>query len=262
MNGLSVVAAAATCVAVLLAWPSPPPMRHQPGVVRRGGPWQPVLLGAAIAIVLTQVVQGTRLVAGLIGIVAAVGVHRLVSRARRTAAAERVADLVLGVCDGMAADLRAGQTPEAALTRGAADWAPLKTVATAAQLGGDVPRALRDLAVRPGAEALRTVAAAWQVSHRSGAGLSAALSQVVQALRERRRTSRMVSSELASARATAHVMAALPVGVLLMGSGVGGDPVAFLLDTPVGLGCLGLGVTLALCGLFWLQHISDAVEAR
>lgn len=261
---MSVVAALVATVAFLLAWPPPARLRGVTGGVRSAGVSRalPLLATGAAAALLVHLVHGTRLVAALVGLVVAVGIQRLVVRARRARAAERLADLLLIACEGIAADLRAGQSPEDALARAADHWPDLATAATAATLGGDVPAALRDLATRPGAGALRLVAAAWQVSHRSGSGLAAALAQVVETLRERRRTSRMVASELASARATAHLMAALPVGVLALANGVGGDPVGFLLDTPVGLGCLALGAALVLAGLFWLQHISDGVLAR
>lgn len=255
------MAAGAAAIAVLLAWPARVSWRST-SARRVGLRWWPALAAALAAALLSQVVHGTRLVVCLLAIGVSLGVYRLVLNGRRGAAAERVADLVLGVTEGMAADLQAGQTAEAALDRASADWAPLASAAMAARLGGDVPAALRDLARQPGAEAMRIVAAAWQVSHRSGAGLAGSLGQTVVGLRERRRTSRMVASELSSAKATAHVMALLPVGVLVLGNGVGGDPIGFLLDTPVGLGCLGLGATLALAGLFWLQHISDRVAGR
>lgn len=258
---MSLVAGLLVGLTLLLARPAAVHVRP-PARTLTTAPWLPLLLTAVAAALLSQVVHGTRLVAGLIALFAAVAVHRLVVRARQTHAADRLADLVVGALDGIAADLRAGQTPEAALDRAAGEWRPLGSAASAARLGGDVPGVLRDLAAQPGAESLRTVAAAWQVSHRSGSGLAAALGQTVRSLREQRRTSRMVASELASARATAHIMAALPVGVLMLGSGVGGDPIGFLLDTTVGLGCLALGAALALTGLFWLQHISDGVQGR
>ena len=69
-------------------------------------------------------------------------------------------------------------------------------------------------------------------------------------------------SARAAAQATARLLAALPVGVLLLGNGLGGDPVGFLLDTPPGLVCLCAGLALEYAGLCWLAHIADQVTGR
>ena len=53
------------------------------------------------------------------------------------------------------------------------------------------------------------------------------------------------------------MVALLPIVVLTMGSGAGSDPWAFLLGTPIGLGCLALGVLLTGLGLFWIEKIAD-----
>jgi tight adherence protein B len=51
----------------------------------------------------------------------------------------------------------------------------------------------------------------------------------------------------------------MPVAVLLLGSGLGGDPLRFLLDTTPGLVCLGTGLALEYAGLLWLGRIADRV---
>jgi tight adherence protein B len=132
-------------------------------------------------------------------------------------------------------------------------------VATAAGLGADVPSALRRVSVLPGARDLADLAAAWQVSAASGAGLAAMVDQVGAAARATGATRRVVLAELASAQATARLVAVLPLLVLMLGSGVGGDPWHFLLRTPVGLACLATGLALALTGLTWMDRIGTAV---
>lgn len=176
---------------------------------------------------------------------------------RRTAA-RRDARAVLEVCDLLAAELAAGRPPGDALSAAARQWPPLAPVVEAFHLGADVPEAWRDLARRrPGAGDLRLVAAAWAVAHQTGHGLSHALARTARGIRSRRRTRRVVESELASARATARLVAALPLAALVMGAGAGGSPWRFLLGTPLGLACLGLGVLLMLLGLLWIERIAD-----
>ena len=246
------VAAGLAGLAVLLAWP---------------GGWRPVgpevrrtrvLLPTAIAGVLAvfALPAGVVVPAAVAG-GAAGGLLALRHRRSAVAAARERADRVQEVCEVMAGDLAAGLPPGGALAAAAAVWPELGEVAATQRLGGAVPEALDHLARRPGAGDLRLVAAAWQVSHRSGAG-----QRVGEALRDRQSLRRLVRSELASARATARLMVALPVLTLLMGSGIGGDPVGFLLAGPPGWACLAAGLALALAGLWWIEAIAGGIERR
>ena len=132
----------------------------------------------------------------------------------------------------------------------------------AVRLGADVPEVLRRLSVEHGgAGDLRWVAGAWQVAQRSGHGLAAALERTADGLRARRRTRRLVDSELASARATARLVACLPLAVLLMGTGAGSDPWSFLVRTPVGWCCLAAGLALIALGLWWIERLADGASA-
>jgi len=165
---------------------------------------------------------------------------------------------VVEVCEALAGELRAGQPPLTALRHCVEVWPALETVATAGELGADVPRSLRRLARLPGASGLTEVAGAWQVSQGSGGTMAPALSRVADASRRRRATRHLVASELGSAQATARLVAVLPVAVLAMGSGLGGDPWAFLLTTPPGIACLASGLLLAYAGLAWIERIAVA----
>lgn len=179
-------------------------------------------------------------------------------RARRREAAA-TAVRVLEVCELLAAEVASGQPPRRALAGVVGTWPALRPVAEAAALGGDVPAAMRELAVIPGAADMRLVGAAWAVAHRTGGGLSDALSRVAATIRADRATRRVVESELASARATARLVAALPVVVAVLGAGSGAGTWSFLVGTPVGLGCLVGGLALGLAGLWWIERIADGV---
>ena len=221
-----------------------------------------LLVVMAASLALWSWLSPRRFLLALLAVAVAAGVARIVRRRRAALAAERRSDQVLAACESMASDLSAGQPPLQSLDRAAAEWEELAPVAAAGRLGADVPTMLRELAARPGARQLRTLAATWQVAHDTGSGLAGAITRAAEAIRSERRTARLVSAELASARATARMLAVLPLGVLVLGSGIGGDPVGFLIDTTPGLVCLASGLGLSFAGLLWLEGIADRVLRR
>jgi len=141
----------------------------------------------------------------------------------------------------------------------AVDWPELRPVADAATVGSDIPSAFRSVAALPGAEMLRVTAAAWSVAERSGAGLAGAVELAADGLRAERATARTAATEMAAALATARLLAVLPVGILFIGRGAGGDPFGFLLGTLGGQLCLTFGSLLVWAGTAWLERISDRV---
>jgi tight adherence protein B len=253
-------ALAMASVALALRGPSRWPV---PDASRRAVPRALVLLTVGIVILALWSWLDARefALAVLVGLVVT-AVARLARRRRDSRAADRTADQVLAVCDAMASDLTAGQPPLVSLDRAAVEWPEFAPVAVAGQMGADVPGQLRELAQRPGARELRTLAATWQVAHETGSGLAAAIAQAAETLREDRRTARLVAAELAAAHATARMLAVLPVGVLLLGAGIGGDPLGFLTGSTAGLVCLGVGLGLSYAGLLWLERIADRVLGR
>ncbi len=251
--------AAAVLLAAAAAWLviRPPPGAATTSSSRSPSASAPTLVVvAAVTAIATSVVGPAAVVAGT-----AVIAGRAVLRAReRRRTATETAGRVLDACELMSVELGAGQPPGAARRRAATSWPPLAPVAEAAELGGDVPQALRLLACEPGAADLRAVAGAWVLAHRSGAGLAEALDRVVTSIRADRALRRVVESELASARATARLVAALPVIVLLLGNGGGGSAWAFLLRSPWGLTCLAGGLALGFGGLWWIERIAVQVQ--
>ena len=214
--------------------------------------------GLALVLVLTTF-PGRHLVLALIVLGCLAGVGEMTRRSRRARATERRQAVVVEVCEALVGELRAGQPLVWSLEHCVEVWPDLEPALAAARLGADVPTALRRLARLPGAEALRQVAAAWQVSHSSGAGLAGVLTQVARSARAVESTRHLIRGELASAQATARMVAALPLGSLVMSAGIGGRPWQFLLDSWPGLGCLGLGCAAGFAGLVWIDRIAVGV---
>lgn len=229
-----------------------------PGSRASGGVMAAAIAALGAAVVLLPVGSWPVLAIMVAG---AVGASALWRGRRRRARVEAVAGRVVEACEQLAAELAAGQPPGLALLRSAQEWPELQPIAEAFRVGADVPDALRATAAAvPGAADLRLVAAAWQVSHRTGQGLAEAVDRVALDLRDAAATRRVVVGELASARATARMVALLPLAALAMGSGVGGDPWSFLLGTPIGLGALALGLLFGWVGLMWIERIATEVS--
>ncbi|MEU3854585.1 type II secretion system F family protein [Streptomyces sp. NPDC029554] len=188
---------------------------------------------------------------------------RLSGRARRDR--ESRADAVITLCGALAGEVRAGRQPGEALLRAARDCGGLAdaqaTVLAAARFGGDVPEALATAARQPGAEGLRGLATCWRVAVDQGAGLAAGLDRLATALRAERDQRADLRAQLAGARATAVMLAGLPVLGLLIGTALGAEPLHVLLHTPAGLACLVAGGALEALGVWWVLRIVRGAEA-
>nr|WP_078969576.1 type II secretion system F family protein [Streptomyces natalensis] len=202
-------------------------------------------------------VLGESVVPVLASVAAAFAVRRRLAARVAERERDRRAAAVIGLCAAVAGELRAGQQPDRALlAAGAPDLgAEGSALLAAARYGGDVPRALRGAARLPGAEGLTGVAACWQVAVQGGAGLARGLERIAAGLRARRDQREELRAELAGPRATALMLALLPVAGLAMGGALGADPLRVLLHTPAGWGCLVIGGLLEWAGVAWTARI-------
>ncbi|MGW3148373.1 type II secretion system F family protein [Streptomyces sp. NPDC001177] len=242
----------------------PPPWEQAMGELRRlrgrlRGEWWSLAAGLVLALLGASVIP---VVAGAAG-VPVLRRLRLAGEARR--ARERRGDAVIALCATLAGEVHAGRQPGEALLRAARDSGGLAdaqaAVLAAARFGGDVPGALATAARQPGAEGLLGLAACWRVAVDQGAGLAAGLDRLDGALRAERDQRADLRAQLAGARATAVMLAALPVLGLLLGTAMGADPLHVLLHTGAGLGCLVLGGLLEAAGLWWAARIVRGAEA-
>ena len=209
----------------------------------RGGVLLPALVAGLAGLVLS-----TPVVAALAaGCAAAVG--RAVQRRARAAAAERGTRALVEALGVLIAELRAGR-PLLDATAAAVAGCPDAGVA------GALGPVLRLGEAPPGAEdAMVRMAAAVRLSARTGCSLAGVAAAVEDDLRARLRAEEELRSAVAGPRASASVLAGLPVLGLLMGSGVGADPWQVLTTTGTGTVLLVLGVTLELAGIAWTGRL-------
>lgn len=228
-------------------------LRARPGVE-----WTSLAVGVVLAVLGASVLP---VVAGAAGV-------PVLRRVRRAAAGRKErdgrADAVVALCGALAGELRAGRQPGEALLQAARDSGGLgghqAAVLAAARFGGDVPGALTAAARQPGAEGLRGLAACWRVAVDQGAGLADGLDRLEAALRAERDQRADLRAQLSGARATAVMLAGLPVVGLALGATLGADPLHVLLHTPSGTVCLAAGGVLEGLGLWWALRIVRGAE--
>ena len=221
--------------------------------------WWSLVAGVVLAVLGASVLP---VVAGAAGVPLLRRV-RLAAEARR--ARERRGGAVIALCGALAGEVRAGRQPGEALLRAAHDSGGLgdgqAAVLAAARFGGDVPGALAAAARQPGADGLLGLAACWRVAVDQGAGLAAGLDRLEGALRAERDQRADLRAQLAGARSTAVMLAALPALGLALGVALGADPLHVLLHTGAGLGCLLAGGLLEGLGMWWAMRIVRGAEA-
>jgi tight adherence protein B len=200
--------------------------------------------------------EGRGAVLASTGLLVAMTAGRLIILYRRRRSTLRARADVAQACTVLASYLRVGQVPSAALAIAAADCDVLREGQRAHTLGGDVVSVWRQQARRRGHMGLLDLARAWQVSVETGAPMSSMLDQVASSLSVDQSLMGVVNSELAAARATSKVMAALPPCGIGIGYLLGGDPVRWLLAGPAGWACLLSGMLLACAGVLWIEALA------
>lgn len=167
---------------------------------------------------------------------------------------------VIELCDAMAAELAAGRTPDEAYTAAATVLDP-HIARELLNVPRPPPDHLDELASRPGAEGLRLLAACWRVGSERGGALATVLDGLAAALRDEEAQRQDVAVQLSGPRATARLLAVLPLLGVAMAAALGARPIPFLFGTLPGLACLLTGTTLNLTGLHWTRHLARSAES-
>jgi tight adherence protein B len=211
-------------------------------------------VGTAVAAARVDVVVPVLLVAAW-----AVGT-RIWSARRVARRREATAAATVELTAALAAELRAGRTPAAALAAVGAWSGPLRAAVSAAAVavaaGTPAADCLLLAAAEPGAAALRQVAAAWRVTETTGGRLAAVLDRLTDTLDAERELQLELESALAAPRATVVLLAALPLMGLALGQSIGAHPLRLLLHRPLGWGLLAVAGVLDAAGVFAMSRIT------
>lgn len=176
--------------------------------------------------------------------------------ARRRAARARAR--VVQALGALAAELESGQPPTSALIAAGGEPSVWPMTAAAIPLGEDIGTALAHDA--RSSQVLQQLAACWQVSASTGTGFAAAVNRLAASARAAEAVRVNLEGELAGPRATARMLATLPVIGIGFGIMLGSDPLSWLLTTVPGLICLIAGLGLTAAGMVWTGGIAASVE--
>lgn len=162
----------------------------------------------------------------------------------------------------LGSELTAGSTPATALERAAGDPPIWPRALAAARFGESVERGLiHDAQEAPElGNQFRQLAACWHIGSEQGAGLATGVERLALSVQSQFELRSVLHSELAAPRATARMLALLPIVGISMGYLLGADPVAWFLGSSVGGVVLVSAVALTLLGFGWTRRIVSRVE--
>lgn len=269
------------CLAVTLLVLPPPAARRRYSSLgigsrtRRGGAptgsrlvssrWRALAQHPAAAICLLSTAAATLLGTGAAittGVLAGTTLIR-VRRSRAARAREAGSADLLDALELVVAELRVGAHPGAAAETAATDGrgtaaAAFAIAAGRSKLGGSAADGL-DSTTSPIAPELARIATAWRIAEEHGLALAELLTATRTDLHSRLRFRSRTTAALAGARATATVLAALPLLGIALGHLMGATPLTVLLTPGPGTLLLPLGATFACAGLLWTDAITRSV---
>ncbi|MBB3050158.1 tight adherence protein B [Prauserella isguenensis] len=170
----------------------------------------------------------------------------------------------------MAGDLRSGAHPATAAESAAQDAhtdiaSVFRAIAVSVRLGGNPDTSLTGLPAGTGslpAGVLERVTTAWSLARRHGLALADVVDAVHRDVATRARLAGTLDARMAGPRASALILAGLPVLGVLLGEAMGAAPLAVLLTTTAGQVLLAVGAALLLGGVAWTSAITGRVLPR
>lgn len=223
---------------------------------------RPAWAGAVAACAVVSLVS-TPMVAVSLGLLVGTLLVRRRLASRRCRRAEEGASLQ-GVLDVLVGELRVGAHPVVAIGAAAQEAhgriaSSLRAVAARAVLGADVAAGLRtEGRSSPSPGHWGRLAVCWHLAQTHGLAIATLMQAAQRDIAERERFRGRVEAGLAGARATAAILAGLPLLGVLLGHAIGAEPLTFLLSAGAGGWLLVVGAVFVCCGLLW----SDRITAR
>ena len=241
---------------VILPFRSAAPLQQRSPLAQRN--WRqhwPLLTGLFTALVVALLGKiGIGLAVG--GIVGTVSSVAQAAHKRRTAALN--SERVLAACRELSALLKLGMGGVDALKAMVGDCDVFAEPAALAHLGGDIAANIGKLGDEPGFGSLKNLATAWKISETTGASLAETVDVLTAELAGQQEIKLAQAVELAPSRTTSRLLAVLPLAGVLLGYGLGGDPVGFLVDSILGEIVLVCGAGMACAGILWCERITNA----
>lgn len=251
----------------LLAWPMAPPrlIRALPEAARSRRPVGGTVVRFGVPLVGIGAGGSALPLGPAAGISAALlgsTVGALVRSAMLARRRQREADATTSAIRALAREVHAGADLESAIAAvrgavGAVGSAVLERLAVSAV--GDDPSA--GPGRRPGAgsgadQVGFALVAAVRLSRRVGVPLAGLLDRLADGVADQRRSEEQRAAAVAGARLSGWVLAGLPLVGVLLGAGMGADPIPVLLSDGIGGVLLVVGTTLLCAGLLWSAHIA------
>jgi len=233
-------------------------------VAELGLPLDPAATAATVRWATVAISALAFAAAGPLGGVAALAAVSLSPRLARPVLARRRADRrdaqLPELLERLASSIRAGSTPAAAFVA-TAQTAPdplardLARVATEVDHGAALAAALARWGARAASPQVSLTANALGLAAECGGEVARSVDRVAATLRERRERRGEVRALATQARASAAVLAMLPLGFTALVASIDPAVLTVLVASPLGLLCLTVGLLLEALGAVWMSRI-------
>ena len=254
----------------LLSWPPSQRRLRRPAASDRAAVGRSLLTGAGYRRPTILLITASGLVVGigdgvLVGLSAAVVFATLAVLVSSELAARREQhDLaeMLAATRTLAREVRSGTGPVAAVIASAsahrgfsAQVLEALAVEVAADRGRGEPAVARPRDGGPAGQLTARLARGWALSSRYGVPWAALVETVSLDLAEQVRARAQRTAQVSGPRVSGYVLALMPCLGLLLGVGMGADPIHVLLGTGAGHLMLLIGCVLSCAGLAWTARI-------